>query len=124
MKKDCGPATTSVRVAINPRLIDPTKSARRELPGGRQLPRRPCPPGQEAVVLQAGLAVGERLAVEAKDMAASGFKHRLAGGGVPFHRRTETRVEIRFARREHAELECAAAFHTIEHRLALEIFGE
>src|SRR5947209_3160205 len=62
------------------------------------LPRRRGAPGEEAVVFEARLAVSERGAVETEDKAAGGFEHRLAGGGVPFHRRAEARVEISFAR--------------------------
>src|ERR1700694_432802 len=88
------------------------------------LPSRLCPPGEKAVVLQPGLAVAERRAREAENMAAGGFEHRLAGGGVPFHRRAETRVEIGLAGGEHAEFEGAAAFAALDDRTALEILGE
>src|SRR5436305_10939740 len=88
------------------------------------LPCRLGAPGEEAVVCEAGLAVGERLAVKTEDMAAGGFQHRLTGAGVPFHRRAETRVEIRLSRGEDAEFERAAADMPFEDRLVLEIFGE
>src|SRR5437899_8854625 len=81
-------------------------------------------PGEEAVVLEPELAIGERLAVETEDMAAGGFEHRLASGSIPFHRRAETRIEVGLCRREHAEFEGAAAFQAFEHRLVLKIFGE
>src|SRR5437773_1341840 len=90
----------------------------------RVSPRRFRAPGQEPVVLEPGLAVAERPAGQVEDLAAGGFEHRLAGGGVPFHRRAEARVEIRFARGEHAEFEGAAAFQPFEHRPVLEILGE
>src|SRR5437588_10440953 len=64
-------------------------------------PLRPGAPRQEPVVLEPELAVGQRFAVEPEDMAAGGFEHRLAGRGVPFHRRAKARVEICLARREH-----------------------
>src|SRR5260370_41768666 len=57
-------------------------------------------------------------------MPAGGFDHRLAGGGVPFHRRAETRVEIRVARRDHAEFKGAAADMPFKYRPILEIFSE
>src|SRR6266581_3765926 len=87
-------------------------------------PRWLRPPGEEAVVLEPGLAVSERSAREVEDMAAGGFEHRLAGGGVPLHCRAEARVEIRLARGEHAEFERAAAFEPFEHPPVLEILCE
>src|SRR5205823_1077722 len=92
--------------------------------GWQRLPRRRGAPGEEAVVLEARLAVAERTSGEVEDPAAGGFEHRLPGAGVPLHRRTEARVEIRLARREHAEFEGAAAFLPFEYRPVLEIFGE
>src|SRR5438045_7321694 len=88
------------------------------------LPGRRGAPGEEAVVFEAGLAVGERLAVKTEDMAAGGFQHRLAGAGVPFHRRPEARIEIRVSRGQDAEFERAAADLPFKDRLVLKIFGE
>src|SRR5260370_4748681 len=87
-------------------------------------PGRLHPPRQEAVVLEAGLAVLQRRAVETENMPAGRFEHRLAGGGIPFHRGAEARVEIGLAGGEHAEFEGAAAFVAFEHRPPLAIFGE
>src|SRR5581483_9346580 len=70
------------------------------------------------------LAVGERAAFYADDTAAGGFEDRLAGRGVPFHRRAEARIEVGLARCQHAEFERAAAADPFEDRAALEIFGE
>src|SRR5581483_7412049 len=90
----------------------------------RRLPRPLSPPGEKPLVLEARLAVGERGAVERGDRAAGGFEHRLAGGGVPLHRRAEARVEIGLAGGEHAEFEGAAADAPLLDRAALEILGE
>src|SRR6266496_1037350 len=87
-------------------------------------PRRCFAPGEEAVVLEPGLAVAKWLAGHVEDVAAGGFEHRLAGGGVPLHRRAEARVEIRLAPRQNAEFEGAAAFQPFEHAPVLEILCE
>src|SRR3954447_8702977 len=88
--------------------------------GSERLPRGLGAPGEKAVVLEAGLAVGKRCAIEAEDITAGGFEHRLAGAGVPFHRRTEARVEIGLAGGQHAEFQSAAADIAFEDRLVLE----
>src|SRR5438046_3389875 len=87
-------------------------------------PRRHFAPGEKTVVFEPGLAVREAIAGEVKDMAAGGFEHRLAGGGVPLHRRAEARVEIGIARREHAKFEGAAAFPALRDRPSLKVLGE
>src|SRR5690348_14733874 len=84
----------------------------------------PAAPGEKAVVFEAGLAVGERRAVERRDMAAGGFEHRLAGGGVPFHRRAEARIEVALAGGDQAEFERAAALPAPLHLVILQEFGE
>src|SRR5579863_2029381 len=81
-------------------------------------------PGEEAVVLEAGLAVAEPGAVEGFDAAAGGFEDRLAGGGVPFHRRAEARVEVALAGGDQAEFEGAAAQPPLPHRVGLQKFAE
>src|SRR5580704_2299053 len=82
------------------------------------LPRRLGAPGEEAVVLQIVLAVMQRAAFHPHHRAAGGFEDRLAGGGVPFHRRAVARVEVGLARREHAEFERAAAADALQYRAA------
>src|SRR5215831_3506716 len=67
------------------------------------LARGAAAPGEKAVVFEAGLAVGERLASKGLDAAAGGFEDGLAGCGVPFHRRAKARVEVGFAGRDHTK---------------------
>src|SRR5438132_3889535 len=66
-------------------------------------------PGDEAVVFEAGFAVGEGGAGQGLDAAAGGFEDGLACRGVPLHRRAETRVHVALAGGDHAEFERAAA---------------
>src|SRR6185437_12911791 len=95
-----------------------------DAPPSFRLPGRVAAPGEEGVVFEVVLAVGERAALDAHDRTASGFEDRLTGGGVPFHRRAEARVEIGLTRRQHAEFKRAAAADPFEDRAALEVFGE
>src|SRR5271163_2321074 len=81
-------------------------------------------PGEKAIVLEAGLAVDERGPGEGFDPAARRFEDGLPGGCVPFHRRAEARVEVGFARGDHAEFERAAAFLALAHRIARKKLGE
>src|SRR5258708_33303526 len=55
------------------------------------------------------LAVAEGGAVERRHAAAGGEENGVAGGGVPFHRRAEARVEVGFAGGGQDELDRAAA---------------
>src|ERR1700740_626609 len=66
-------------------------------------------PGEEAVVLEAGFAIGERGAGEGLDAAPGRFENGLPGGGVPLHRCAKARVEVALAGRDDAEFERAAA---------------
>src|SRR3546814_388511 len=49
----------------------------------------------EVRVLEAGLAVVERLVLQGVDLAAGGQQHGVAGRGVPLHGAPEARVEVR-----------------------------
>ena len=88
------------------------------------LARGSAAPGEKAVVLEAGLAVGKRLASKGLDAAAGGFEDRLAGCGVPFHRRAETRVEVGFAGGDDAEFKGAAAAFARLYWIILQKLGE
>ena len=81
-------------------------------------------PGEKAVVLETGLAVGERFAGQGLDAAAGGFENGLAGRGVPLHRRAEARVEIGLTGRDDAEFQCTPAFLALAHRIVLQKLGE
>src|SRR5215472_8173361 len=81
-------------------------------------------PGEKAVVFEAGLAIGKRFAIKGLDAAAGGFEDRLAGCGVPFHRRAETRVEVGFAGRDHTKFKGAAAAFARPHWIILQELGE
>src|SRR5437870_2327136 len=81
-------------------------------------------PGEEAVVLEAGFAVGQGGAGQGLDAAAGGFENGLAGRGVPLHRRAEARVEVALAGGDDAEFERAAAALARLHRIILQKFGE
>src|SRR5215831_11160791 len=89
-----------------------------------RLARGAAAPGEEAVVLEAGLAVGERGAVQCFDPPAGGFEDGLAGRGVPFHRRAEARVEVGLAGGDDAEFERAAAALALAHRIIGEKLGK
>src|SRR5208282_1693442 len=88
------------------------------------LASRAAAPGEEAVVLEAGLAVGERVAGQGLDAAAGGFENGLAGRCVPLHRRAEARVEIGLAGGDDAEFQRAAAALALEYRIVGEKLGE
>src|SRR5271166_5976145 len=88
------------------------------------LASRAAAPGEEAVVLEAGLAVGERGAAQGLDAAAGGFENGLAGRGIPFHRRAEARVEIALAGRDDAEFQRAAATLARLYRIILQELGQ
>src|SRR6516165_6505921 len=64
---------------------------------------RRAAPGDKALVLEPGLAVGERGAGEGFDSASGRFENRLPGGSIPLHRRAETGVDIGFPRGDDAE---------------------
>src|SRR5215470_14699158 len=81
-----------------------------------RLERGSAAPGEKAVVLEAGLAVRERGAVQCFDPAAGGFEDRLASRSIPFHRRAEARVEVGLARCDDAEFESTAATLAVPHR--------
>jgi hypothetical protein len=81
-------------------------------------------PGDEAVVFEAGLAVGEGAAGQGLDAAAGGFENGLAGRGVPLHRRAEARVHIALAGGDDAEFERAAAALARSHRISRQKLGE
>src|SRR6266481_7672447 len=89
-----------------------------------RLCRRTAAPGDEAVVLEAGLAVGEGGAGQGLDAAAGGFENGLAGCGVPLHRRAETGVHIALAGGDDAEFERTAAALALEHGIILQEFRE
>src|SRR4029077_9306413 len=81
-------------------------------------------PGEEAVVFEAGFAIGEGGASEGFDAAAGGFENSLAGRGVPLHRRAEARVEVGSAGGDDTEFEGAAAALAFAHRIVGEKFGK
>src|SRR5439155_17881964 len=81
-------------------------------------------PGDEAVVLEAGFAVGQGGAGQGFDAAAGGFENGLAGRGVPLHRRAEARVHIALAGGDDAEFEGAAAALARLDRISRQKLGE
>src|SRR6185436_12336817 len=76
------------------------------------------------VVFEAGFAVGEWKARQGFDPATSGFENGLPGGGIPFHRRAEARVEVALAGGDDAEFQRAAAALTRLHGIILQELGE
>src|SRR5688572_33507856 len=82
-----------------------------------------APARDEVRVAEAGLAVGERRTFERGDRTAGGGQDGVTGGGVPFHRSPEARIEVRDTLREPAELERRArndgALDALAHLLGL-----
>src|ERR1700722_16677596 len=72
-------------------------------PSCRELMRFEGATGDEPGIAKLWLAVVERLRVGPLDVPTRGDQHRLSGGSVPFHRRTQPRIQIRLTRRDQAE---------------------
>ncbi|KDX38553.1 hypothetical protein AC96_5203 [Escherichia coli 2-156-04_S4_C2] len=71
--------------------------------------------GGEMRVVQAGLAVAQRHAVEVAHFATGGAQDRVAGGDVPFHGAAQAWVEVGLPRRQQAQLQRRAGAHRGRH---------
>src|SRR5579872_4003978 len=59
----------------------------------------------EERIAEIRLAVGEGLTARGEHLAARGGQHCMPGGGVPLHRGSEARIEVRLTSGNQAELE-------------------
>ena len=84
----------------------------------------PAAPGEEAIVFKAGFAVSERGARQRFDAATGSLEHGLPGGGVPLHRRAETRVEVSLTGGDDAEFQGAATTLARPHWIILQELGK